>query len=648
MSIIKTNHKNTKEIPFYFNNLNSTLFGVIHCPILNKKRENFGFIICSAFAEERGFTQKLMVEWARHLCNMDYYVMRFDYRGYGDSEGLFESYNINNYLEDLGGAISEFKKKMDVNIVGFCGIRLGATIAALGANIFAPNACLILWEPIVNGDKYTDALLRWVIAKEMVNTGKAPRNRNQLKDQLLNGDDVVVEGHPINLSIYESLTNINLLDSDIKLKGPVQIIQFSKVPNQKPRRDLLDLQTLYSNMTDVKFEIITLPPLWTQTKEYIVNPAVLFEKSINWIQNSSFLSHSNASSPDISKNSNIVENNLDIMNISECNSYNCKNHLSVNNSIEKTVEFECEGYQLRGILHLPKCDFKDKPVIIFLSPGFNCRTARYRLYLRTAREIVKHGWAVLRFDYRGLGDSDGVLNFNYLYDLYNKIENGFFMPDVMSAIHFIKNELNLDKVILIGLCGGSVAAIHTVVQTQSVIGLIPVETPLLYTTNDKTAASIDDRPITHGQADTFLISYFNKIFSINAWKKFLTFKSEYRILIKSIISAISKRIYFKKDSIKNDQWFQDRLGPRTNLRLIHHLKTFLNRGIKTFFIFSSNHNAWNFDEIKAGLISNNKIALNNITQHTIKNADPGFSIPEHSREFIDITVNWLKNNAKSK
>ena len=196
------------EQMFFFENNGSRLFGVLHTPIDETLKKPFGWVFCSPFGEERGFSQRLMVEWARVLCQEGYCVLRFDYRGYGDSDGLFESFTIDNHLEDLGVAIEEFQELAGVPIGGLCGLRLGATVAALGAERFAPHAGLILWEPIVKGGKYADQLLRGVMAKEMSNTGKAPRTRAQLKQCLSRGEQVVVEGHPLTDAIFSSLVGI--------------------------------------------------------------------------------------------------------------------------------------------------------------------------------------------------------------------------------------------------------------------------------------------------------------------------------------------------------------------------------------------------------------------------------------------------------
>ena len=131
-----------------------------------------------------------MVEWGRVLCREGFWVLRFDYRGYGDSDGLFEQFTIDDYLADIRTAMAELERRAGVPCRGLCGLRLGATLAALTAPSLAKPPMLILWEPVINGADYIDELLRLVMAKQMKESGGAPKTRDQLKQDILNGGEV--------------------------------------------------------------------------------------------------------------------------------------------------------------------------------------------------------------------------------------------------------------------------------------------------------------------------------------------------------------------------------------------------------------------------------------------------------------------------
>ena len=68
------------ETPFFFNNKDIQLFGVIHEPAQPVK--NLAWVLCHPFAEEKLWSHRVYVNLARTLAKSGYTVLRFDYRGY--------------------------------------------------------------------------------------------------------------------------------------------------------------------------------------------------------------------------------------------------------------------------------------------------------------------------------------------------------------------------------------------------------------------------------------------------------------------------------------------------------------------------------------------------------------------------------------
>ena len=70
------------------------------------------------------------------------------------------------------------------------------------------------------------------------------------------------------------------------------------------------------------------------------------------------------------------------------------------------VTFECEGARLVGSLHTPHGRAADLGVIL-LNQGPIDRTGSHRLYIKLAARLTSLGIPVLRFDARGVGESEG-------------------------------------------------------------------------------------------------------------------------------------------------------------------------------------------------------------------------------------------------
>src|SRR5688572_19677995 len=88
-----------------------------------------------------------------------------------------------------------------------------------------------------------------------------------------------------------------------------------------------------------------------------------------------------------------------------------------------------DGKVLFGTLHLPPRSVPGLPAVVLLSPGVKMRVGPGRLYVALTDRLTALGYTVLRFDFYGLGDSEGELSEKKLADVYNNIEVGRYVSD---------------------------------------------------------------------------------------------------------------------------------------------------------------------------------------------------------------------------
>lgn len=130
---------------------------------------------------------------------------------------------------------------------------------------------------------------------------------------------------------------------------------------------------------------------------------------------------------------------------------------------EMPVIFKSRGKQIVGILHLPK---KKNPPVIIMCHGFlGSHIGVWYSYVDLSRELAKKGFAVLRFDYRGSGDSEG------------KFENQTIkvkLEDFDNALKFLTQlkSLNLKKIGVVGHSQGGVIANFSAVKHQNIKCLV--------------------------------------------------------------------------------------------------------------------------------------------------------------------------------
>jgi exosortase A-associated hydrolase 1 len=129
------------------------------------------------------------------------------------------------------------------------------------------------------------------------------------------------------------------------------------------------------------------------------------------------------------------------------------------NSREVPLSFLCGKARLYAILHQPEQISSCGLLIVTGRPAL--RAGRHRLFVLLARTWAEAGIPVMRFDFRGTGDSEGEMG---------TIDDT--SEDIASAIEaFTSNLPGLQKVALWGLCGGAADSILYAARDPRVVGI---------------------------------------------------------------------------------------------------------------------------------------------------------------------------------
>ncbi len=163
---------------------------------------------------------------------------------------------------------------------------------------------------------------------------------------------------------------------------------------------------------------------------------------------------------------------------------------------ERPIVFECGSEQLVGILH--GAASAGRPGVLIVVGGPQYRVGSHRQFVLLARALAAAGYPVFRFDYRGMGDSDGDRrDFEQVND------------DVRAAIDtFMRQVPQLPGVVLWGLCDAASAALMYCSCDARVLGAI-VANPWVRTEGGEARAYIR----TYYFARLLQRAFWSKVFS---------------------------------------------------------------------------------------------------------------------------------------
>lgn len=132
---------------------------------------------------------------------------------------------------------------------------------------------------------------------------------------------------------------------------------------------------------------------------------------------------------------------------------------------ESAVWLDCEGAAMLGVLALPSPDAAGARGIgvLIVVGGPQYRVGSHRQFTLLARRLAAAGFPTLRFDCRGMGDSEGEMR-------------GFLEvePDIAAAAAALRTEARVREVVLWGLCDAASALLLGPAAAQCVAGLVLV------------------------------------------------------------------------------------------------------------------------------------------------------------------------------
>jgi hypothetical protein len=215
-------------------------------------------LLVGPFASERHFSYHPWVRWARYLAAKGMEVLRYDYRGVGESTGEFKELGFTHWSEDVELLADWFSSQSQVPLL-LHGLEMGSILAGRS---FAQGSgdALLLWSPPAHANQaLRSSLMRWAGLEQLFESSENRRSAGDYIRQLEQGLSIEVAGYRWSSSLWRESFDFglpaNLQDDGAAgeaYQRPVKVVRLGReaAPLVKPYvgyDEVKDLSWLYAS-----------------------------------------------------------------------------------------------------------------------------------------------------------------------------------------------------------------------------------------------------------------------------------------------------------------------------------------------------------------------------------------------------------------
>jgi hypothetical protein len=191
--------KQLTERAGYFEVPGAHLYAVLH----EVERPDARVLLVGPFASERHNTYIPWVRWARFLADRNIEVLRYDYRGIGESTGALEDMTFADWSQDIELLSSWLAARIPEAPLILHGLAMGAVLAGRAFEEGVGNA-LLLWSPPVTANQaLRSTLKRWVGLEQIFKFGANRRSTSDYIRELEHGTPLEVDGYQWSTKLWQ-------------------------------------------------------------------------------------------------------------------------------------------------------------------------------------------------------------------------------------------------------------------------------------------------------------------------------------------------------------------------------------------------------------------------------------------------------------
>ena len=398
-----------------------------------------GVVLCAPQGHEMMWSHRALRHLADDLAAAGMPALRFDYPCTGDSSGGCDDPDqVARAVSSIVAAADKLRAWTGVRNIVLCGLRLGASLAALAADAMRASpghavAGLVMLAPVVNGRAYLRELkalhLNWLDSTGPMQRPPAPADGAQ---------DVLAFRFPA-----DAVKEIQALRLDRMPASPApKVWMFDAWPGSTSA-----VAALAQAWQAAGAEVATAPfpeyPALMQSSEYAAVANEANRQIVAWL------------SPSVRARQGVPDAALPAQPPATV----------VDGVVEEAVWFD-DGRQF-GVLSTPTEQAVPRLAVVFPNTGGNHHVGDGRMFVTLARQLAAQGITALRFDVSALGDSPGASRTMSIPAIYSEGPR----RDVSVAVDWVRAQ-GFERVVLAGVCSGAFLSLQAALANPGVDGLL--------------------------------------------------------------------------------------------------------------------------------------------------------------------------------
>lgn len=410
---------------------------------LHGSQGNVGVVMCAPQGHEMMWSHRAWRHLSDDMARAGLPVLRFDYRGTGDAADLPDGDNtVASAIDDIVAACAALCRLASVSQIVLCGLRLGASLAALAAARVPQLAGVVMLAPVIDGRLYLRELraLHAAWRHSAIPELDVPPPPDGAQDVLsFRLPPATVAGiQSIRLDASLPLSRVLLLDAWPDPSSPVAALAGG----------------LGQAGADVELDGFDEYPDVMRSAEFADVPVRAWERVTGWIasrmqvtppRRAAAVAPGSAGAPD--------------------------DALAASDVVESPVWID--NARLFGVLCMPPLrdatPARPATAVIFPNTGGNHHVGDGRLFVTVSRQLARQGIAALRLDVSSIGDSPGAARQMDLNTIYGAAPR----RDLGAAVDWLRAR-GFRCIVLAGICSGAFLSLHAALENPDVTGLMLV------------------------------------------------------------------------------------------------------------------------------------------------------------------------------